>query len=89
MKEVATTLSKIMDKYKEKIEGGILPPDPARNIRRVLDFIVETEHALPVPPVIETIHKEVTVPLIEKLPRLPMTAEFTSKEWLKWKKESW
>ena len=82
------TISKIMEKYKEKIEAGVLPPDPARVLKRFpLDLYADIEHVLPVPPIVETIHKEVVVPLIEKMPRFPMTAEFTFKDWLKWKKE--
>jgi len=80
-------LRDIMDKYKEKIEGGILPPDPARLVEFVLRIPVEVEHLLPIPPMLEYVHSNFTNPLVEALPRLPMTSEPHKFEWLKWVKE--
>jgi len=82
-------ISEIMDAFKKKIEGGILPPDPARVVKWVLDVYPEVEHITPLPPLVEHVHKEIVVPLIEKLPRLPMTAEFPFKDWEKYKIERW
>jgi len=79
----------MMEEWQRKLERGILPPDPARVIKEILDGPVEIEHVVPVPPLIERIHSEFTVPFIEKLPRLPMTAEFPFKRWLVYKEERW
>ena len=84
-----TTISGIMDTFKRKIEGGVLPPDPARVLKFALDGPVKIEHVLPLPPLIEKVHHELTVPLIEKLPRLPMTAEFPFVKWEEYKVERW
>jgi hypothetical protein len=81
------TIRGIIDKYKEKLEGNMLPPDPARILEFILRIPVEVEHVLPIPPVLETIHSSFTRPLVESLPRLPMTADFHEFEWLKWIKE--
>ena len=83
----ASALREIMDKYREKIEAGILPPDPARLVEFVLRIPVEVEHMLPIPPVLEYVHSNFTRPLIEALPRLPMTSEPHEFEWLRWRKE--
>jgi len=82
-------ISHIMDEFKDKIEGGILPPDPARVIKWIMDAYPEIEHIVPLPPLVEHIHNEIIVPMIEKLPRLPMTAEFPFKKWEEWKRERW
>jgi len=82
------TINKIMNRYKDKIRGGVLPPDPARVLKVFpFDFGADIEHVLPVPPIIETIHSELLVPLVEKMPRFPMTAEFAFRRWLEWKQE--
>lgn len=83
----ATALRDIIDKYKAKLEGNMLPPDPARIVEFILRIPVEAEHVLPIPPILETIHSSFTRPLVESLPRLPMTADFHEFEWLKWIKE--
>lgn len=61
--------------YADKIEQSILPPDPGR----ILSFLVEDyaaiEHALPVPPLVETTYLGFFDPAIEDLPRLPKTAD--------------
>ncbi|RLG83084.1 MAG: hypothetical protein DRO39_08840 [Thermoprotei archaeon] len=77
----------VIDKYKEKLEAGILPPDPARIVEYVLRVPVGVEHILPIPPVLEIVHSEFTRPLVEALPRLPMTSDFHEFEWNKWFKE--
>ena len=89
MSSIEGTFSGVMNDYMRKIQGGILPPDPARLIKGVLDLPPKIEHILPIPPLIEYAHDKATVPLIEKLPRLPMTAEFPFEEWLRWKIERW
>ena len=78
-----------MELWQKKLERGILPPDPARVIKGVLDIPAGVEHITPLPPLIERIHSEFTVPLVEKLPRLPMTSEFPFQKWLEYKKERW
>jgi hypothetical protein len=83
----ATALRDIIDKYKAKLEGNMLPPDPARIVEFILRIPVVAEHVLPIPPILETIHSSFTRPLVESLPRLPMTADFHEFEWLKWIKE--
>ncbi|RLI43486.1 hypothetical protein DRO69_09240 [Candidatus Bathyarchaeota archaeon] len=83
----ATGLRDIIEKYKVKIESGILPPDPARIVELILRVPVEVEHLLPIPPVVEYVHSNFTRPLVESLPRLPMTSEPHEFEWLKWIKE--
>ena len=83
----SATIKNILDKYKDKIEAGILPPDPARVFEFLLRIPVEAEHTLPIPPVLESIHSSFTQPLVESLPRLPMTSDFHQFEWMKWIKE--
>jgi len=83
----ASSFREIIDRYKEKIEAGILPPDPARIIEFVLRIPVEVEHLLPIPPVLEYVHANFTRPLVEALPRLPMTSEPHEWEWLRWIRE--
>ena len=80
-------LREIMDKYKAKIESGILPPDPARIIEFVLRIAPMLEHLLPIPPILEYVHSNFTQPVVESLPRLPMTSDFPAYEWMKWYKE--
>ncbi|RLG85006.1 MAG: hypothetical protein DRO39_06595 [Thermoprotei archaeon] len=80
-------LREIIERYKSKIEGGILPPDPARIVEFVLRLPVEVEHVLPIPPLLEYVHSNFTRPLVEALPRLPMTSDFHEWEWLKWVRE--
>lgn len=77
----------IIDKYKSKIEGNIFPPDPLRIIEGILRIPVTVEHILPIPPVLEYVHSNFTQPLVEALPRLPMTADLPEYRWLEWKKE--
>ena len=76
MAEIGSSIDELMDKIKSKLDEGVLPPDPARIVKQVIEIPVEIEHATPLPPLLETIHHEITVPLIEKLPRLPMTRDF-------------
>mgnify|MGYP005639963843 CR=1 FL=1 len=80
-------LKDIIDKYKVKLEAGILPPDPARIIEFVLRGPIVVEHLLPIPPIIEYVHSSFTRPLIESLPRLPMTSDYPEFEWMRWLKE--
>ena len=82
-----SALKEIIDTYKVKIESGILPPDPARIIEFVLRIPVEVEHLLPIPPVTEYIHTNFTKPMVESLPRLPLTSEPHEFKWLEWIKE--
>jgi hypothetical protein len=82
-----TSLREIIDKFKEKIECGIIPPDPARVFEAILRVPVEAEHLLPIPPVVEYVHSSFTKPLVDSLPRLPMTSEVHEFQWMKWVKE--
>jgi hypothetical protein len=77
----------IVDTYKAKLEAGVLPPDPLRMLEFVLRTPPTIEHMLPVPPVLETIHAELTSKVIEALPRLPMTSEPPVFEWKRWIRE--
>jgi hypothetical protein len=81
------SVSQLLDLYKEKLEGGILPPDPARTVEALLRVPVSVEHLLPIPPILEKVHSDFTGKLIESLPRLPMTSDFPVTEWRKWIKE--
>lgn len=83
----STKLSQLVEKYKSKIEGGILPPDPARMIEFMMRGPPTVEHLLPIPPILETIHEEIVTKIVESLPRLPMTSDHPIIEWLKWIKE--
>jgi len=83
----AGAIKEIIDIYKTKLEAGILPPDPARLIEWILRAPVGLEHLLPIPPILEYVHANFTRPLVEALPRLPMTSEPHEFEWLKWIKE--
>jgi hypothetical protein len=83
----ASALREIIDKYKEKIESGILPPDPLRVIEFILRGPAAIEHLLPIPPILEYIHSNFTKPIVEALPRLPLTSDYPEFEWLKWLKE--
>jgi hypothetical protein len=85
----ASSIREIVDKYKVKIESGILPPDPARIIEFALRIPVTVEHVTPLPPVLEYVHSNFTRPMVEALPRLPLTSDFPEYEWLRWIKEEW
>ena len=80
-------LEEITETYKKKIGSSILPPDPLRIVKSALRGPVFIEHILPIPPILETIHSNVTEPLIEELPRLPLTGDFPIIEWKEWLKE--
>jgi len=82
-----SSVKEIIDTYKTKIEAGIIPPDPARIIEYLLRGPVGIEHLLPIPPVLEYVHAYFTRPMVEALPRLPMTSEPHEYEWMKWIKE--
>ena len=83
----SSALKEIMDAYKRKIEAGILPPDPMRILEAILRAAPTIEHLLPIPPILEYIHSTFTQPVVESLPRLPMTSDYPAYEWLKWYKE--
>lgn len=89
MTDIEGGLRETFREWMRKVESGLLPPDPARTVKAILDVPVEIEHVVPVPPLLEKVHSEVTVNLIEKLPRLPMTGEFPYKEWKFYKRERW
>jgi len=74
--EIESSIRETISEFESKIREGVLPPDPARIGKEVLEVIPEIEHATPLPPLIEKIHKDLGAPLIEKLPRLPMTRDF-------------
>jgi hypothetical protein len=84
-----SSIREIIDKYKTKIESGILPPDPVRIIEFALRGPITIEHLLPIPPILEYVHTNFTRPMVEALPRLPLTSDFPEYEWLKWIKEEW
>ena len=73
---IESSLRRAVRDYERKLREGVLPPDPARILKEILEIPAEIEHATPLPPLIEKIHKEIGEPLIEKLPRLPLTRDF-------------
>lgn len=77
----------ITESYKRKVEASILPPDPARLIEWSMRGVPELEHFLPIPPIIEIIHDEIVVELVESLPRLPLTSEPPIIRWKEWIRE--
>ena len=88
MTEFSRTLEQEMMLWQRKMMKGVLPPDPARIVKNVLAIPPMIEHAIGIlPPVIEKVHSEFTEPMVEKLPRLPLTSDFPIKEWLKWLRE--
>lgn len=85
-----TKVSEMIDTYKRKIEAGILPPDPARIVEAILRIPPAIEHTTPLPPILETIHDEVTSKVVESLPRLPMTRAPPVFKWREWiRGEEW
>jgi len=82
------TLRELFDIYRDKLESGILPPDPARIVERILRIPVEIEHVLPIPPFLEYVHSRITRRIVEALPRLPLTSDFPEFTWLEWIKEA-
>jgi hypothetical protein len=79
-------ISEVTETYKRKVEASILPPDPARIVELVMRVPPSIEHMLPIPPVLESVHSDVVQPLVESLPRFPLTSEppaFKFKEWVK------
>jgi hypothetical protein len=77
----------IVDTYKTKLESGVLPPDPLRLLEFALRAPPTIEHMLPIPPILEIIHSDITSRVIEALPRLPMTSDPPVYEWKRWIKE--
>jgi len=84
---VKVGLEEITNAYKRKVESSILPPDPLRIVVNGLRGPVWIEHVLPIPPILETVHSNVTEPLVEKLPRFPLTGDFPIVKWKEWIKE--
>ena len=76
MAEVESRIREAVSEFESKLREGVLPPDPARIVKEVLEIPAEVEHATPLPPLIEKIHRDIGIPLVEKLPRLPMTRDF-------------
>ena len=87
MPEFGRTLEEEITEWTEKIQKGILPPDPARIVREGLEAPLEIEHVVPIPSIVEDVHAERVEPAIEDLPRLPMTSDFPIEKWLKWRRE--
>jgi hypothetical protein len=56
-------------------------------VEALLRVPVEVEHIVPVPPVLEFVHSNFTNPMVEALPRLPMTSDFHKFSWMEWIKE--
>lgn len=87
MADFGRTINEEMRVWMDKLQKSLLPPDPARIVEAVLEVPATIEHVLPVPPVIERVHSEFTEPMVEKLPRLPLTGDFPIKKWKEWIKE--
>ena len=77
MAEVESRIREAVSEFESKLREGVLPPDPARIVKEVLEIPAEVEHATPLPPLIEKIHRDIGIPLVEKLPRLPMTRDLS------------
>ena len=77
-------IEELLALYTEKLGKGILPPDPLRILKHLLRIPATVEHILPIPPILEKVHSEITEPVIESLPRLPLTSDFPIHEWKKW-----
>jgi len=73
--------------FTNKVQKGVLPPDPARVIVEGLREGANLEHVSPLPPLIERVQKEFTEPGLKELPRLPLTSDFPVREWMTWKEE--
>lgn len=80
-------LSEITEAYKSKVGASVIPPDPARVVEFVMRVPPTLEHLLPIPPILESIHSDITSPLVESLPRLPLTSEPPITKWKEWIKE--
>ena len=78
-------IDELLKLYTNKLSKSILPPDPLRVVEFVLRVPVTVEHVLPIPPVLEKVHSEITEPVIESLPRLPFTGDFPEFKWKEWK----
>jgi len=76
MAEVESRIREAVSEFESKRREGVLPPDPARIVKEVIEIPAEVEHTTPLPPLIEKIHRDIGIPLVEKLPRLPMTRDF-------------
>lgn len=87
LERVRIGVEEITDTYKRKVEKSVLPPDPARVIKNFLRGPVSLEHLVPIPPILETIHNDITERVIEMLPRLPLTSDFPIHKWKEWIKE--
>ena len=87
MPEMGKAIEETVREFSEKLKKGALPPDPLRIVEFGLSGIPAIEHALILPPFIETIHSEVTEPAVEKAPRLPLTGDFPVKKWKEYKVE--
>jgi len=87
MAEFGRTLEEEISEWASKIQKGVLPPDPGRVVREILESPIEIEHVLPIPSIVEDIHAEHVEPAIEDLPRLPMTGDFPIEKWKKWRRE--
>ena len=74
--DIEGTMRAFIRAYERKLHDGVLPPDPARVAKQVLEKFAEVEHAVPVPPIIEKLHRDVGIPAVESLPRLPLTRDF-------------
>jgi len=78
----------VRDAFGRKVEASILPPDPARLIAKgVMRIPPYVEHMLPLPPILETIQSEIVEPIVESLPRLPLTSEPPGVTWGVWVRE--
>ncbi len=80
-------ITEITETYKRKVEASVIPPDPARIVEYALRIPPTIEHMLPVPPIIESIHDDIVRPLVESLPRFPLTGEPPVAKWKEWIRE--
>jgi hypothetical protein len=87
MPEVGRSVEEATREFTSKVSKGILPPDPARIAGAVLEIPPAVEHALPLPPLLEKVHSEITEQVVEKLPRLPLTSDFPIRKWKEYRVE--
>ena len=87
MAEVGRKVEEYVKDITDKLKKGALPPDPVRIVVFALSTVPSVEHALILPPLVETVHSQGTEPMAEKLPRLPLTGDFPIRKWKEYKVE--
>jgi hypothetical protein len=82
----SNTPKDIFDLWKQKLQAGFLPPDPAEVVDYLGQVIASLEHATILPPLAEYLEVNLGEKLTDSLPRLPETPTFPRVEFLKYYK---